>query len=293
MSIIVRLQGGLGNQLFQYALGKRMALFHKTDLKIDATIFENYPHHAYSISPFNVEESFATKEEVAPYQRFKTKDGRRWMIYNKLIADGRLYVRETQFNFDPRVFKSKKNAYFDGYWQTEKYFKDIEDIIRKEFTLKKPLSAKSQEVEKEILKTNAVALHVRRGLFASHPTFSAHHGTSSMDYYGNAVAHIASKVKNPHFFVFSDDQPWCKEHLKLPYPVTYVDHSTPATDFEDIILMSRCKHNILANSTFSWWGAWLNTNPNKIVTSPTHWFNSERGKKYNLIDLLPPGWLRF
>jgi len=286
--IITRLAGGLGNQLFQYAFGRQLAEINTTELKLDATLYENYPHHAYSLSPFNVIEHFATKEEVAAYKRYKTRDGRRWMLYNFFIGDTRRYVRETQFNFNPANFKARPNAYLDGYWQTEKYFKGIEDIIRKEFTLKVPLSETSQEIAQSMKKREAVSLHVRRGLYVTDPKFSAHHGVCSPEYFERAIARISEQVPHPHFYVFSNDHQWAREYIRPQHEVTYIEHTGDSTDYEDIILMSMCGHHILANSTFSWWGAWLNPSPEKIVIAPSQWFKSA---KYDTSDVLPAGWI--
>jgi hypothetical protein len=292
MAVIVKLQGGLGNQLFQYVAGRQLALLRNTEFKIDATLYETYEYHAYSLAPFNVIENFATKEEVASVQKYKRRSGRWWYPYNKLIANPKRYFSEKRFDFDPDVFTLPDGVYLDGYWQTEKYFTSIEEIVRKELTLKVPLSLTSLELLEQMKATNSVSLHVRRGLYVSHPVFSAQHGSCSSDYYDPAIDHMSAQVKDPHFFIFSDDKEWAKENIRPNYPCTYIEHTTAATDYEDIILMSNCKHHILANSTFSWWGAWLNTSKEKIVIGPKEWFRGAKAKKYTTVDLLPPTWIR-
>jgi hypothetical protein len=292
MPITIKLQGGLGNQMFQYALGRKLALLLHTDLKLDKTLYDNYPHHAYSLNPFFVIQNFVTPDEVASTLKYRRKPGKIWYLYNKIIANSKKYFTEKRFEFDPDVLALPDGAYIDGYWQTEKYFKDIEDTIRKDFTLRVPLTPESNQVLESIKSSNAISLHIRRGLYVTHPVFSAHHGSCSDEYFGTAIDYIAKRVSNPHFFIFSDDHEWTREHIKPPYPTTYIEHTSVQTDYEDIILMSNCKHHILANSTFSWWGAWLNPSHEKIVIGPADWFRGVRAKKYNTKDILPPSWIR-
>ena len=287
--IIVKIQGGLGNQMFQYAFGRRMALQHGVELALDISLYDTYPHHPYGLSSFAIKERFATSEEIALFTRLKPKPGRRWAMYNILFADRSKYKKEQMFNYDPQMIESKSDAYFDGYRQTERYIQEIEDIIREEFTLTHPLSSESLTLHSDIGKTTAVSLHVRRGLYVSHPLFSAVHGSCGPAYYKKAVAHIAASVKNPHFFVFSDDPTWARENIKQDFPTTYVSHISPDAPHEDIILMSACKHHILANSTFSWWGAWLNPSKEKVVVGPKKRFEVDT---FNTVDILPPSWVR-
>ncbi|MBI2120788.1 MAG: alpha-1,2-fucosyltransferase [Parcubacteria group bacterium] len=289
--IIVKLIGGLGNQLFQYALGRHLAEIHHTELKLDITGFEEYKLHAYSLSHFNIVENFATKEEVARFKKLKRKPGRKWYIFNKLIAE-RKYIQQRQFHFDPRILRTGNNVYLDGDWQTEKYFKDIADILRKEIVVKTPLSGKDKEVADKILATNSVMMHIRRGDYVSDPVSNDYFGTQGLNYYKKAIGLILEKVSNPHVFVFSDDHAWVKENIKLGVPTTYVDHNGADKNYEDLRLMSLCKHHIIANSTFSWWGAWLSQNPNKIVIGPTRWFNNPKKKTTSSEDVLAEGWVR-
>lgn len=147
----------------------------------------------------------------------------------------------------------------------------------------------NEQVAQNILSVNAVSLHVRRGDYVSNLTINQFHGTCSLEYYNQAIAQIAKKVETPHFFVFSDDPEWVKSNLKIDYSITIVDHNNADKNYEDIRLMSLCKHHIIANSSFSWWGAWLCRNPNKIVIAPLKWFND---KSINTTDLIPDGWIK-
>lgn len=289
--IIVKLIGGLGNQLFQYALGRHLAEIHHTELKLDITGFDEYKLHAYSLGHFTIVENFATKEEVARFQKYKRKPGRRWYIFNKLIAERR-YIQQRQFHFDPRVLRTGNNVYLDGDWQTEKYFKDIESIIRKEITVKTPLSGKDKGVADAIDATASVMMHIRRGDYVSDPISSQYFGTQGLDYYKKAMDIITEKITNPHVFVFSDDHAWVKENIRLGVPTTYVDHNGADKNYEDLRLMSLCKHHIIANSSFSWWGAWLSQNPDKIVVGPKKWFHNPKKKTTSTEDVLPEGWIK-
>ncbi|MDP2705012.1 MAG: alpha-1,2-fucosyltransferase [Patescibacteria group bacterium] len=287
--IIVNLIGGLGNQLFQYAVGKRVALVNQTELKLDISGFETYKLHAYSLQHFNIVEQIATSKEVAWFKKYQKKKGRIWFLYNRLIANDAIYIQERGFPLNQKVMDLKSPAYLDGYWQTEKYFKQIEDIIRKEFTVKDELTGRNKEVAEEIKKTSSVSLHVRRADYVTNARTNEHHGTCDSAYYNKAVSIIAEKVETPHFFVFSDDMDWAKKNIILNYPITYVDHNSAATNYEDLRLMSLCKHNIIANSSFSWWGAWLNNNPQKTIIAPQRWFLTD---KMDTRDLIPNTWIK-
>jgi hypothetical protein len=293
--IIVKLQGGLGNQLFQYALGRTLSLRKKTGLKFDVSSLEkNVPEitkREYALSVFAIQENFATEKEIAKFQKYKRKPGRKWFLYNKLIADNKKYFQEQQFHFDKKVFDISNDCYLEGWWQTEKYFKDIEDTIRKEIVVKIPLSGKNSEMAENISSSNSVALHIRRGDYISNPQNIDYFGNLGPNYYKKAVEIIAEKFPNPHLFVFSDDHDWVKKNIVLPYLTTYVDHNDTDKNYEDLRLMSMCKHFVIANSSFSWWGAWLAQNPNKIVIGPKKWFNNVK-KNVKTDDIMPEEWTR-
>ena len=200
------------------------------------------------------------------------------------------YYHEKTFAFDPDVFTKKPTVYFDGFWQTEKYFMNIADQIRNEIQLKMPFEIYSQEISETIFKSNSVSIHVRRTVFVSDPMISAFHGSCSLEYYKAAVEHICRNVKNPSFFLFSDDHEWVEENFKwLPGEHTVVKNGIEK-NYEDMILMSQCKHHIIANSSFSWWGAWLNPRKDKIVIAPKRWFAN--APKNDTKDLIPDGWIK-
>lgn len=288
--IITKLTGQLGNQMFQYALGKALAEKNKAEFKLDISGFENpYPFWKYTLNHWNIIENPATKSEIMRFKKYNWKKGRLWFWYNRLIASRSYYADERQFHFEPWILTLKDPVYLDGYWQTEKYFKDIEPIIRKEFTLKNQLSDTSLEFLRQIKKENAVSLHVRRGEMASVKRIHEWHGTCSVEYYNEAIRKIGELSANPHFFIFSDDPAWVKKHITPPFPTIYVTGNLEHPE-EDLYLMSMCKHHIIANSSFGWWGAWLNPRKDKTVIAPKKWFaNAPRN---NTKDLIPDSWIK-
>jgi hypothetical protein len=295
--IIVKLMGGLGNQMFQYAVARRLAWRHETRLKLDLSFLEGdqtgNTQRKPVLSHLCISAERASHWEVANI----TGSGRNILestavkLFQKsALAKLRPSVcREKHIHFDPIVLTLPDNSYLDGYWQSEKYFRDIEDIIREEFTVNYPLAGENLELAEIIQVTNSVSVHVRRGDYVASPNVNAFHGVCSADYYQDAVMEIASLIPVPNFFIFSDDAGWVKEHLKLPYPVTVVENNGPDEAYEDLRLMSLCRHHIIANSSLSWWGAWLSLHPGKIVIAPKRWFNDP---SINTGDLIPLGWLR-
>lgn len=177
----------------------------------------------------------------------------------------------------------------DGYWQSERYFVDAADIIRAEFKPRLALEPENAATAAAIDGVTAVSVHVRRGDYVTDKVTNAYHGVCSLDYYRAAIARIAERVASPHLFVFSDDHAWVQENLRSNYPTTYVTANSPDRGYRDMQLMSRCRHHIIANSSFSWWGAWLNPRPDKVVVAPARWFID---KSNDTRDLLPGEWLR-
>lgn len=289
--IITRLIGGLGNQLFQYAVGRQLAIKNDTVLKVDISSYETYKLRKYSLNAFNIQENFASPEEVTKFtlqsqgffNRFLSKR------LNKSPKPASLHIIEKHFHFDPEILHLPDNVYLDGYWQSEKYFVDISEVIRQECTVKFPQKGKDKELAESIAASEAVSLHVRRADYVANPQTNQIHGICVPEYYTCGIERICQMVKNPHFYVFSDDIEWVRQNLELPVSTTFVDHNGADRNYEDLRLMSQCRHHIIANSTFSWWGAWLNPNPNKIVIAPMSWFNNN---KACTDDIIPEGWIK-
>lgn len=289
--IITRLIGGLGNQLFQYALGRNLAETHQAELRIDISGFETYKLHKYSLWAFNIRENFASSAEVRSLTR-PNDVGTKGIIARLLRRRPKLaktHIREKKlFTFDCEILKLPDGVYLDGYWQSEKYFAGVADIIQQEVTVRFAQAGKDKELADMIASSESVSLHVRRADYVSNPKTKEVHGACDLDYYSRCVQELTQTVRNPHFFVFSDDPEWARDNLRLPCPTIVIDHNGPDRNYEDLRLMSQCRHNIIANSSFSWWGAWLNPNEDKLVFAPTRWV-AKRGVNHK--DMVPPGWI--
>lgn len=288
--IITKLIGGLGNQMFQYATGRRAAYANNTSLKLDITEYENQvgmTPRKYMLSIFNIQESFATESEINKLK----KNNFIQKILRKInpASANKSYIKEKHNHFDSNILDISGNIYLNGSWQSEKYFSDISNIIRREFTFKNNLNKINNRILTTINGVNSVSLHIRRGDYVSNPVASQILGVLSLDYYKNALAFITKKVKDAQIFVFSDDIVWAKKNLKTSLPISFIDHHKEnMSPHEDLRLMSYCKHHIIANSSFSWWGAWLSDNPQKIVVAPKRWFNNPN---LNTKDLIPQDWI--
>lgn len=290
--IIMKLQGGLGNQMFQYALGRRLSLDRKTPLLFDLSPFKIDHLRTYSLDCFVLSANIANPADVQRFSLFKRKEGGdiRSRLYNLLAARWNRYAKEKQFHFDPDVLKVSNDAYLEGYWTSEKYFDDIRQIILDDFRLREALSGKNKEVAHMMSSTESVSVHIRRGDYASDPETNSIFGTLDASYYAEAFKNLAKQVSNPELFVFSDDMEWVRRNLPLPFKATYIDWNGSMAH-QDLRLMSLCKHHIIANSTFSWWGAWLGENPDKVVIGPTRWFKSQK-KSVDTKDVLPESWIK-
>jgi len=287
--VVTKLIGGLGNQMFQYAVARRLAHVHHMRLKLDISGFKDYELRRYELDCLNILAEIASESELARFKKHASVN--KWVsrLTGKPLFYSGAVIRERFFQFDPLILKLNRSVYLEGYWQSEKYFKDIEGIIRREFTIRHEPDRMNTELAAQIHGKNSIALHVRRGDYLSNPVTSKYHGTCSINYYRQAAQRIANSVSQPHFFAFSDDPEWVRENLKLGLPITYVSHNGADKNYEDLRLMSLCKHHIIANSSFSWWGAWLNGNADKIVIAPVKWFDRD---EIDTSDLIPKGWIR-
>jgi hypothetical protein len=276
--IIVKLKGGLGNQLFQYAFGRRMSIFRHEKLKLDKDILgeKGDTYRYYGLDNYNIKADIASKEEV---QKFKYPLG----LFSKFLRflKGKV-LKIYHVGYEPELLKSK-SIYLDGYFQSYKYLEPIKNDLLKEITLKEPIENKYFDLLQKINNNNSVSIHIRRGDYINNNDYC----TYGLEYYNEAIKIIKEKISDPIFFVFSDEITWAKENFKLNN-IFFV--SSPAMkDYEELILMTKCKHNIIANSSFSFWGAWLNKNPDKTVIAPKKWCNKFI-KEFR--DLLPVSWIR-
>lgn len=291
--VISQIIGGLGNQMFQYAAGKALAEFYGVEFKIDISGFKEYKEHGYFLDKLAISAPVADENEIAPFFKYKPPSGRILKLalekFDFLIPYGTKKIFfEPYFNFNRRFFKLPANIYLSGYFQSEKYFKNIEAVIRKEFVLKEKAGELYKELANSINNVNSVSIHFRRGDYVTNQSLNKVFGTPPLNYYYAAVEKIIKTTKDPHFYIFSNDLEWVKNNFKLTLPATYV-FSPFIKNYEELFLMSACKHNIVANSSFSWWGAWLNNHPDKIVVAPKQWL---QWKKINTQDIVPLDWVR-
>jgi hypothetical protein len=277
--VIVNLSGGMGNQMFQYALGRCLSLKYNTKLKTDLSFLKRrdmgpgFIYRDYDLDLFNVISDF----KINPFRKIIKVNEPHFHYSQELIND-----------LDEKL-KDGKNILLNGYWQTPKYFTDVENIIRLDFQFKEKVENAQDNLIREmynsIKNTNSVMINVRRADYLN----TDFHGVMGNDFIMNGVESIKSKVDNPHFFIFSDDIEWCKENIKLDN-MTIVDHHYKGHKFGYYLqLMSTCKHFIIPNSTFAWWAAWLNNSSEKIVIAPKQWFTD---KNINTNDIIPSDWMR-
>lgn len=289
--VIVQVIGGLGNQMFQYAAGRALSMRLSRRLRLDTAAFSGYGRHqGFELTRvFACRPEIATKEEIRGLLGWRALHAARKTLMRPRFAmlHGARLVVEPHFHYWPGFRDLSNGAYLAGYWQSEKYFLDAAETVRADFTFTQPLSSPNAALADKIDGTAAVSLHVRRGDYALDPRTKANHGLCSLEYYRAAISYIAERVGHPEFFVFSDDVEWTRANLKIDFPCTYVDHNQASESYNDMRLMSLCRHHIIANSSFSWWGAWLRPRPDKIVVAPRKWFaNANR-----VDDLFPPAWV--
>lgn len=289
--IIVAIQGGLGNQMFQYAVGKALSNRLNSTLKLDISAYETYPLRNYELGIFNIDNNIASSVEIAAIKKGKMGVFKKLLslLQKKKTSCSQQYFQEKFFQFDPEVIDLQDEKYLFGYWQTEKYFLDYEKELRKDFTLRYKLSDRAEAIRESMALSNAISLHIRRGDYVNNATTNSYHGVCSLDYYKEAVNYIVEHVENTHFYIFSDDLDWAKKNLDFIDEISFVELEDKDPDYEEMFLMSQCQHNIIANSSFSWWGAWLNQNKNKIVIAPKKWFGDP---SIDTNDLIPESWKR-
>lgn len=307
------MRAGLGNQMFQYAMGRRLAIENDTDLKLDATWYRRSHHYdvpsrAFNLTHFDIAADIATpadlrrifnvggvpvprllvhslnrlseKENPLPRELLPRVSARLlnyyWEIRNEYPPPdnpnwpyGRRYT--------PEMFDLRGDIYLAGFWESRKYFEEIADLIRADLTVVDSAAGKNAAVAEQIAATSSVGVHVRRG---------DQGGVLPTEYYEAAARTIGESIDDPTYFVFSNDPAWVKANLHFEPETTYVDHNDGSTDYEDLRLLRRCDHQIVANSTFSWWAAWLNENPEKLVYYPrgrVTWGPED--------DFVPPDWV--
>jgi len=278
--------------MFQYAAGLALALDHGQTLKLDIGGYIDYHlHHGFELqNVFNCTADIATVHDVRVLIGWQSLPLVMRLLSQpcmNILRSSALIV-EPHFNYWSGIGSVPGNCYLYGYWQSHKYFDKHTSELRKEFTFQPPLNDKNQEIASQILTSHAVSLHVRRCDYQTNPKNIHLYHVCTLDYYRSAIDYISNSIDRPVFIVFSDDMDWVKENLHIDGPTQYIDHNRGSDSFNDMRLMSLCQHHIIANSTFSWWGAWLNADPDKTVVAPRQWFKNCR---MNSIDLIPNNWI--
>ena len=286
--ITAQIKGGLGNQMFQYAMARALGLRTGRSTALDITSMKRDAYRKFELPHFNIEARVLTSKWQRPP---KFKSGLQQTIANHILSclGQQKRVSEAGHGFSPEIARLNKRLYLTGFWQSELYFLDQQDAIRRELTLKEPFAPARQAVANDMASGNAVSLHVRRGDYVASPDIADMLGTFSPEWYHAAMARIETRMPEARYFVFSDDPQWVRDNIRSNRPVTFVDPQDDGRHFEDMVLMSHCDAHILSNSTFSWWGAWLDSRPDKHVIAPSRWFRSEAicGD-----DIVPASWDR-
>ena len=292
--IIANLNGGLGNQMFQYANAKAIAMRKGVNFLVDTSLYEKKRmHQGFELGKiFKLPVRVATKADLKQVLgTFQSPLAYRILARLPLLKSlSKKFITEPHFEYWDGLHNCPNEAYLFGYWQSERYFLDCEADIRHEFTFQPFQDPSNIALAQKIQDSQcAVSVHVRRGDFVNNPKANTYHGALSPSYYSDALALLARTLPSMELFVFSDDIDWVKDNLDLSaYPVHFVSHNTGINSYQDMALMSLCEHHVIANSSFSWWGAWLNASQDKIVIAPKRWFVQPMNTK----DLIPASWIR-
>jgi hypothetical protein len=285
--VIVKINGGLGNQMFEYMFYKYLQTKFE-DVKIDKSIYSRMEQH----NGYELDRIFGLTPPVATENEIRKLKADSWKIHRK--------VQYKIFGFPNTVINQetdcsylsdlKDNKYYAGYWINRKYFPQHRSEVKSIFNFKNEMSERNKEAVTEIKNSNSISIHIRRGDYVGNRTYE---GICNDKYYKCAIGIMENKIDKPRYYIFSDEPEWVKNNFKLDF-MTVVDWNKGEDSYWDMYLMSCCKHNIMANSTFSWWGAYLNSNEDKIVIGPRYWFVNEKdNNSEEMADaLMPENWYR-
>ena len=279
--IVVKLAGGLGNQMFQYALGRINSIKYDKKLLLDLSFLldrnqgDNFTYRNYDLDIFKL--NVETIKETQPNESFIP------------ISEPGHHPLNLQFLNLYDYVPTNKNIYISGYFQKHEYVKDMKSNLLSDFQLVEELDEKAQKLQSSIVSTNSVCVNIRRADYVTNKNMTAFHGVYGKKYVDDGMSIINKKVKSPTVFVFSDDMEWCKDNLTFDCPHTFVGHEYKGNKFGGYLyLMTQCKHFIIPNSSFGWWAAWLSSNSDKIVITPQKWFQDP-----NMVTegLKPSSWI--
>jgi hypothetical protein len=288
--VIVRLVGGLGNQMFQYAAGRAVAARNQASLILDLSWFGTDPERQYALAPFRIDartwmDQAKKDAKFSWMQRFTGRVRRKL----EFAGQGLPVFSERSFRYDADIESVRAPVILNGYFQSERYFSSIRSLITEQFSLQEEAKGLTAEMLTLIRASDAICVHIRRGDYVTNAEANAYHGTCALEYYDKGLSELGAGLRNPHCFVFSDDPLWVRENFKPSLPTTFVNIHGTQEAHEDLRLMRECQHFVIANSSLSWWGAWLGAGEGKRVVAPKLWF---KNNKNDTVDLIPSGWRR-
>jgi Glycosyl transferase family 11 len=293
MAIYSYLQGGLGNQMFQYAIARALSEHYQSTFMLDRSWFD-IPQSETTPRPYQLD--LLKIQNVGTYKLdFPKKPNRLVRALQGILSSGPImYYQRNAFEFDPAIFELKgivqRDLFLFGYWQAYPYIERIRPILQNEFKTKLPISAYYQNFLEQILSSESVMLHIRRGDYVDSPSAAKFHGVLPLSYYQQAIEALLLQKPDAHFFIFSDDLPWAKEALPKNLKITFVENASQSdAAAQELQLMTQCQHHIIANSSLSWWGAWLKPDSNGLVYAPNRWISDS---SLDLSHLLPAKWHR-
>lgn len=288
--ILIRLKGGLGNQMFQYAFATAMQCLTDETVKLEMHSLLNrskgdFVYRDYDLPIFNVNMPLHTSHYLLKSVS-DLKIASITQLVEKVKLKGFNKINEPHFHYSSEVIKPQKGSIYDGWWQSHLYFKDVEESLRKDFTFTHPILEKSKKIEEAIRNSNSICLNVRRTDFLNNETLNS----TNLNYFLRGIDYIKNRIDDPHFFIFSDDIEWCRNNLAMDMTSTIVDHSHKGYKFGNYLnLMSQCDHFIIPNSSFAYWAVWLRNNKNGLVIAPENWFTDNQ---YDTSDLVRNSWYR-
>lgn len=288
--IITKLQGGLGNQMFQYAAGRALSARHHTSLYLDHRFLEKKSEGEYTQRKFELEafDLKSQKAEQANWSVFNPDPNRFQRVIQRALPSffKNLVAVESGFGYHANFEHFPQNTLLSGFWQSEKYFLPIKQLIRDDFKIRHEMPRLLTDLFSQIKNSNSVSIHVRRGDFVNLASAQSFHGLLELSYYKKALIKMQAEIADFKAFIFSDDPDWCAQNFGFIENKIIIRHSELAV--WDLFLMQNCKHHIIANSSFSWWGAWLNPNTNKVVVMPQQWYRQHSAEE---VGIKPEGWI--
>jgi hypothetical protein len=289
LDCIIQIVGGLGNQMFQYALGRRLQILRNARVRFDLSMYKVKSDRDLTLAKYQTRiPTLSILDTVTTKLAFGRTLGKAAGVLQPLREQLLWQMHEDpRLGFDEKATALRGRWYLRGWWHTPAYFQDIRSTLLQEFTPREALAKSDRELLQQIRGVNAVCLHVRRGDLVNHPIYSKQLKLQSAEYYNSALAEVTERVSGAHVFVFSDDPAWTRQNIQSQAPITFMDKHDGQSDYIDLHLMSQCRHFITANSTFSWWAAWLSDSPGKIVIVPPVWGFDGAGPPPQLI---PAGW---